>query len=168
MASIAFGDRSKLEDRFTPQRVVQLFDFDGDGLVAGTDETRLEAIINDANDVVTGILLGKGFTLAQLALLVTDSQIVRAWAGICAQLAGEAKTEWLDDEGKGPFDGLGQRSRAELKAMSRGEIRSRLELESGGAGINSTLRGEKSTATPTFIFNRDPNNPNDRNGPGGF
>lgn len=169
MAVIAFGNRAALEARITPQRVVELFDFDGDGLVAGTDETRMESVIDDANDIVTGILVGKGFTLAQLATLKDDNQIIRAWSGICAQIAGEAKTEWLDAEGKGPYDGIGQRARAELRSLTRGEIRSRLETDAdGNAGINQTIRGTKSTATPVFVFNRNPNNPNDTRGPGGF
>lgn len=168
MAVIAFGDRAALEARITPARVVELFDFDGDGLVAGADETRMGSVIDDANDIVTGILVGKGFTLAQLATLKQDNQIVRAWAGICAQIAGEAKTEWLDAEGRGPYDGIGQRARSELRALTRGEIRSRLETETGGAGENQTIRGTKSVATPVFVFNRNPNNPNDTRGPGGF
>lgn len=169
MAVVAFGDRTALEARITADRVVQIFDFDGDGLVTGADETRLDQTIADANDVVAGILLGKGFSLAQLETLKDDNQIKRAWSCICAQLAGEVRTEWYDDEGKGPYDALGQRARAELKALTRGELRSRLETDpDGNAGVNAAIRADCSTASPVFIFNRNPNNPNDTHGPGGF
>lgn len=165
MASIEFGSRAALEDRITAERVVQLFDRDGDGLITGGDETTMIEVFTDANDVVTGLLLGKGFTLAQLELLKADKQITRAWAGICAQLAGESKTEWLDDQGKGPYDGIGERARRDLKALSKGELRSRIEGEPDGTGRNPIIGGEIEAESPTFIFNR---NPGDRRGPGGF
>jgi hypothetical protein len=164
--AVTFGTRADLEARIGAARVVQLFDDDGDGLVEGADLATLQQTLGDADDVVTGLLLNKGFTLEQLEILKGDRQVLRAWAGIAAQLAGERRPEWLDDEGLGPFDALGIRARAELKALAAGEIRSVKEAETGGTGMNPILQSD--TTDRPFIFNPDPRDGTDRFGPGGF
>jgi hypothetical protein len=157
------ADRRKaLEDRITAQRVVQCFDDDGDGRLEGTDLDILALTLADADDIVTGLLLNKGFSLEHLERIKTDRQIVRAWSSIAAQLAGERRTEWLNERGQGIFDAFGARGRAELGALARGEIRSVHEPE---VGANRALTGE--VERRAFIFAPDPNDPNDR-GPGGF
>jgi hypothetical protein len=160
---VAFGTRLELEQRFGAQRLVQLFDDDGDGVVAGTDLATLDTIMAEADDIVAGLLLNKGFTEEQLELLKTDKQIIRAWAGIAAQLAGERKPEWLSDEGLGPYDAFGQRGRAELKSLAAGTTRS---IKESVAGINTAISGDVQRGV--FVFAPDPNDPNDRYGPGGF
>src|SRR4051812_22449697 len=95
--------RAALESRVTAQRLVQMYDDDGDGLVGGTDLATLETTLADADDIVTGILLNKGFSLDQLDKIRLDRQVVRAWVDIAAQLAGERRTEWLDAQGHGIF-----------------------------------------------------------------
>ena len=162
---IDYGSRAALERRISEQRLVQMFDDDGDGVLAGADLVTLNDIMGAASDVVTGYLLNKGFTSAQLEYIKSDRQVVQAWSGIAAQLAGERKTEWLDANGKGPYDALGARGRAELKMLSTGIIRSVGEIE---GGANAAITGEVSTGDPVFIFNRNPRDPNDRYGPGGF
>lgn len=159
---VAFGSRQALEERITAQRVVMMFDDDGDGAVTGTDEATLEAIMRDADDIVTGLLLQKGWSLDQLELLKEDRQVLRAWSGIAAQLAGERKPEWLDANGRGPFDAFGVRARQDLKALARGETRS---VQESVAGINPAIDGE--VGIGDFLFNPNPYIPGDR-GPGGF
>jgi hypothetical protein len=165
MAAIEYGSRAALAARITEQRLVQMFDDDGDGVVAGSDLQILNDIMGAASDVTTGLLLNKGFNAAQLAIIKDDRQVIHAWAGIAAQLAGERKTEWLNDRGEGPYDALGARGRAELKALSTGIIRS---VQEATAGANAMVSGSVDTGSPVFIFNRNPNDPNDRYGPGGF
>jgi hypothetical protein len=154
--------RAALESRITAQKIVQLYDDDGDGIVAGSDLATLESTLADADDIVTGILLNKGFTLEQLAIIRTDRQVVLSWANIAAQLAGERRTEWLDAQGHGPFDAFGVRGRSELGKLARGDLRSPKEAE---AGINLGLEGQFDERP--FLFAPNPHDPNDR-GPGGF
>ena len=165
MAVVEYGSRAALAARITEQRLVQLFDDDGDGIIAGDDLTILADVMGAASDIVSGLLFLKGFSEAQLAIIKDDRQVIQAWAGIAAQLAGERKTEWLDQYGKGPYDAIGVRGRSELKLLGTGMIRSIKEAE---AGSNMSLAGDVSVGDPVFIFNRDPNNGNDRYGPGGF
>lgn len=163
---VDFGSREDLEARIGAKRVVQLFDDDGDGIVAGDDLEQLENTLGIASDIVTGLLLNKGFTLEQLEKIKEDRQVVLAWSAIAAQLAGQRRPEWVDDEGIGPYDLIGQRARADLKALAKGEIRSVKEAETGGAGVNPILQSSRQDRP--FVFNPDPNDPNDRYGPGGF
>ena len=154
--------RAALEEKITAARVVQLFDDDGDQVVAGTDLAKLESVFADADDIVTGLLLKKGFSVEALEILATDRQVIRAWAGIVAQLGGERRTEWLDDQGRGPYDAFGIRARSELQALARGDIRSVKEVEPGVA--NTSIVGDVQRGQ--FIFT-DPNDPTGQ-GPGGF
>jgi hypothetical protein len=163
VAEVVFGTRADLEQRITPQRLIQLFDDDNDGAVAGTDLDVLASVLSAANDVVFGALYNKGFGPEQIAELVADKQVLRAWTGIAAQLAGERKPEWLDSQGRGPYDAFGSRARAELKMIASGEQRSRVETT---AGANLGLSGD--VTDRVLQFAPDPRNPNDRYGPGGF
>jgi hypothetical protein len=157
--------RKALENRITAQRLVQMFDDDGDGVVDGSDLLTLESTLADADDAVTGILLQKGFSLEQLDIIRRDRQVVLAWANIAAQLSGERNTAWLDPQGRGPFDAFGVRGRSELGKLARGEIRSAKELGEDGAGINLGIEGD--IERRDWLFAPDPDDPNDR-GPGGF
>lgn len=154
--------RLALEQRITAQRVVEMFDDDGDELVASGDLAALETVMSDADDIVTGLLIKKGFNAEQLEILALDRQVVRAWSGIVAQLAGERKPEWLDENGKGPFDAFGVRGREELRALARGEIRS---VQEDVAGSNSALSG--GVDRHAFEFAPNPDIPGDR-GRGSF
>ena len=154
--------RRALEERITASRVIEMFDDDQDGLVAGADLVTLETIMGDADDIVTGLLIKKGFSEEQLEILALDRQVIRAWSGIVAQLAGERKPEWLDESGRGPFDAFGIRARAELTALARGDIRS---VQESVAGSNAALSG--SVDSHPFEFAPDPDIPGDR-GRGSF
>ena len=167
MATIQYGGatseqrRGALEERMSASTVKQLFDDDNDGEIAGTDLATLEQVLADADDVVTGVLINKGYSAAQLEILKADRQIVRLWANIAAQLAGERKP-WLFEDGVGPYDVIGQRARQELGKLARGELRSHLEAE---AGTNTSLVGKVDVRENFFA--PDPNDPYDQ-GPGGF
>lgn len=167
MAAITYGGatieerRAALESRMSASWVRDLFDDDNDGVLEGTDLATLEQVLGDADDVVTGVLLNKGYSAAQIEILKADRQIVRLWANIAAQLAGERKPHLFED-GVGPWDVIGQRARTELGRLARGDIRSHLESE---AGVNTTLSGQVDVRENFYA--PDPNDPNDR-GPGGF
>lgn len=163
MAVVDFGSRADLEARIGAARVIQLFDDDGDGLVESGDLANLTLVMGDASAIVTSLLLGKGWSMDQLELLKTDRLVIRAWSGIAAQLSGERKPEWLNPQGEGPFEAIGVRARADLKALARGETRSEKE---DVAGVNPIVSSEGQRRP--FIFAADPNDPNDRYGPGGF
>jgi hypothetical protein len=169
MAAIQYGGddtaarRTVLEQKIGADRVLSLFDDDGDGLVAATDLATLEAVFAQADDIVTGYLVKKGRTETQIREhLRSDRQVIRAWAGIAAQLAGERKPEWRNSQGVGPFDLDGTRAREELKMLASGETRSHTEAESGG---NTSLLG--AIERPYLEFAPDPTIPGDR-GQGSF
>lgn len=132
--------RKALEDRIGADRVLQLFDDDGDGQLSGADLEKLAITMADADDIVTGILLKKAWTSEQLEVIADDRQVVRCWSGIAAQLAGERRPEWLDAEGRGPFDAFGVRGRQELGALARGETRS-VKEDAPGGGVNRSIAG---------------------------
>ncbi len=154
--------RKTLEQRITASRLLEMFDDDGDGLLASTDLETLEAIMADADDVVSGILIKKGYNEDQLAVLGEDRQVMRAWAGIAAQLAGERKPEWLDANGRGPFEAFGQRGREDLRSLARGDLRSVQEDV-----VGATRAVSASSAARPLYFAGDPDDPCDR-GKGGF
>lgn len=154
--------RQAIEQRITAERLVELFDDDGDGLVADADLATLETIMGDADDIVTGILIRKGWSAEGLEHIALDRQVVRNWAGIAAQLAGERKPEWLDESGRGPFDAFGIRAREELGRLARGEVRS---VQEALAGPPLSLGSE--VGDHPFEFAPDPRIPGDR-GRGSF
>lgn len=154
--------RKTLEDRLTASRVVDLFDDDGDGRLEDEDLAKLETTMADADDIVTGILVKKGFSLEQLEIVATDRQIVRAWTNIFAQLAGERKHEWLDAQGHGQYEAQGVRAREELRALARGDIRSVKEPEAGPTQAVAAAGDAR-----VLEVSPDPRYPWDR-GPGGF
>ena len=168
MATVLYGGatteerRRTVEGRIGAGKLVQLFDEDGDGQIAGDDLVLLESFLSQAYDVVTGLLIRKGYNEVQLRdHLSGDRQVVNAWTGVFAQLAGERKPEWLT-EGKGQYDAFGSRARAELAALARGETRSHTEAQGGS---NAALVGE--VGQHLFEFAPDPNIPGDR-GKGSF
>lgn len=169
---MAFTTFDELAKRISRRRAVELFDDDGDGLVAGDDLVTAQDTAGAAHDEVVSIIFKKGFDLGQVAKLEADRSLRRYATDIFAQLAGERRAEFLNDQGKGPYDALGERARATLKMVAAGELRSRLEDDASAgpdtaAGANPIVGGETSTGTPVFIVSRDPNIPGSR-GPGGF
>lgn len=168
MATVLYGGatteerRKTVEGRIGAARLLQLFDEDKDGDITGDDLLLLESFLAQADDIVTGLLIRKGYNETQLReSLSTDRQVVNAWTGVFAQIAGERKPEWYV-EGKGPFDAVGSRARAELSALARGEIRSHTET---AGGANAALLGD--VGLHLFEFAPDPNIPGDR-GKGSF
>lgn len=170
MATILYGGddtaarRKVLEQKIGADRVLDLFDDDRDGAVADADLETLEAVFAQADDIVTGHLVKKGRTEETIRdHLRTDRQVVRAWVGIAAQLAGERKPEWRNQQGVGPYELDGKRGREDLKMLATGELRSHTESEGGSA--NTSLLG--AIERPYLEFAPDPNIPGDR-GKGGF
>lgn len=154
----------ELERQLTPRKVIELFDDDGDGAIAGNDLVSADETIARVNDEVTSILFRKGFEKAQLDELAADASLRRYATSILAQYAGERRTEFLKADGTGPYDAIGNRARDALVKMSRGELRSKKEDQ---AGMNPSLDGATNLGSPVFIVSRDPRYPGTP-GPGGF
>lgn len=165
---MAFTSLEELEQRITQRRAVELFDDDGDNVIAGTDLDAVNAAIDQVQDELVSIIFRKGFSLLQISKLEPDKSLRRYATDMLAQLAGERRTEFLRPDGKGAYDLQGTRARDCLKLMSTGELRSRLEEDTNDpAGPNPIVGGDVSTGTPVFIVSRNPNVPGSR-GPGGF
>lgn len=161
-----FINRGDLEKQITASRLTELFDDDEDGSVDRFDAEALAEVMSEANDITIGHLYNRGFTLDQLDGLSRDRGIRRAAAQIAAEIAGTRRSEFLNPStGETVYDVLGKRGREYLKGLSAGEYRSRLEEQHGA---NRSIKGKNSATTPTFFINRDPSNPSDRDGPGGF
>lgn len=158
-----FASREDLERRFGQQRVLDLFDDDRDGVVDGTDLTILNEVISEADDVVQGALVHKGWERSELVGLSRDRQLRRAACQIVMQLAGERRPEFTNDQGRPLYDEYGERARKFLSGFARGEQRSRLEA---AHGKNDSLVGRVSASTPVSIFGRDPSDPDDNYGDG--
>ncbi len=166
---MGFVRQRDLEDRFGKAKIIQLFDEDGDGNIdLPGDQQILVSHMADADDAVESYLL-KAWTRDQIAKLFDDNQLRRQAACICMQLAGERKTEWLNAAtGKGQYENMGERARGILERIAAGELRTRKEATSQGAGENPTLDADLSLGTPNFVFARNANDPNDKVGKGGF
>jgi len=160
----SFVNETDLRNRIGSAKMAQVFDDDGDG---EPDTAPLQSCLADANDTTEGILLGKGFTRDQLNKLSVDAQIRRAASGIAAQIAGERRTEWLNDRGEGQYHSMGERAKDNLKALAAAELRSRVEYTTEGAGENETIKAQLSTGCPRFIIARDAGS-GAKSGPGGF
>lgn len=161
-----FVSQEDVEDRITVSRLVQFFDDDGDGALLGRDLQSLNECLAEANDFVTAALHKHGFSMEQLNGLSRDRALRRAAAQVFLEFMGTRRTEFINPQtGQGPFHEEGKRGREYLKGFAKGEGRSRLEEQHGR---NPSTGGTNSAPSPPFIFSRDPNNPNDRFGPGGF
>lgn len=154
----------ELRAQLSPRKVIELFDDDGDGVIAGSDLTSADETVARVNDEVTSILFRKGFSKEQLDELVSDASLRRYATSILAQYAGERRTEFLTAGGTGPYDAIGERARGALVKLSRGELRSKKE---DTAGANPIVGGDTNLGDPVFIVSRDPRYPG-RPGPGGF
>jgi hypothetical protein len=159
MASLT--TREDLEDLIGARKVVEIFDDDGDGQIAGRDLQALNKVLAEANDHATSLVLLKGWTEDELNGLSRDHAIRLAATQLAAQFAGERRPGFFDSQGNGLFTAMGKRGRDYLKGAARGETRSRLE---GEHGRNRSTRGRRSTAEPSSVFARNPNDPNDQPG----
>ncbi len=145
------------------QRVVELFDDDGDGVVAGQDLNSLNDTLAEANDYAIACVLKKGWEATELDGLSGDRALRRAATQVAAMLAGQRRPGFFDPQGRAFFDALGKNGKDYLQQLARGELRSRLEDQHGA---NRSIRGARSTSTPSSVFGRDPNDPNDKYGDG--
>jgi hypothetical protein len=164
MAAVAFTSLAELQSMISPARTLDLFDDDADGSVDPADSAVAFAL-NAANDAVFSLIFQKGFSAAQIAILAADASLRRLATAIFAQYGGERRTEFLDKDGNGRYHTIGARARADLKEISRGELRLRIEGE--GAGANPIVSADTNIGAPIFIVARDPRYPG-RPGPGGF
>jgi len=158
-----FTGREELEDRFGQQRVLDLFDDERSGGLTTAGLARLNERCSEADEIVIGALIHKGWSRDELRGLSRDRQLRRAASQIAMQLGGERRAEFTNDQGRPIWDEAGERARKFLSSFARGEQRSRLE---DSVGKNDSLRGRVSESTPRTIFGRDPADPNDLYGDG--
>ena len=158
-----FTTLERLQAVITERRTVQFFDDDADGAISESD-AGVQFAMNSANDKATSIIFKKGFSLDQIDELVADESLQRYATCLFAMYAGQRRLEFLDSEGRGPFDAMGKQALADLTAISTGELRSKLEAD---AGDNPLTSADTNTGQPLFVISRDPRCPGTP-GPGGF
>ena len=160
MAEVEFICLEDVELRFGAERMEQLLDDDGDGI---PDDLIVEAMLDDANSDVISRLMNKGYSLEALKSLRGDPKLKRFAAAIFMGYAGERRTEWLNANGDGVYEGLRKRARADLKLHATGELRLSLEPKKGS---NTQVGGKLSKQPdPNFIFAPTRDRPQ---GAGGF
>jgi hypothetical protein len=158
-----FTTLAKLQALITERRCVEFFDDDHDGTISEADAGVLFAK-NSANDKVTSVIYRKGFSLEQVGLLTADESLQRYATCLFAMYAGQRRLEFLDGEGRGPFDAMGKQALTDLTAIATGELRSKVEET---AGANPLTNADTNTGEPLFFVSRDPRYPGTQ-GPGGF
>ena len=159
MAAVEFTSLEELVGLISNSRAVELFDDNGDGVIADS-ETAVANALASANDAVASILFLKGFSADQLEQGLKDDASIRRYAtAIFAQYGGERRTEFLSQDGKGRYEGIGKRARDNLAAFARAELRSRTEQD---VGANPIALGDASAGCPAFLVARDPRYPGSR------
>lgn len=156
-----FVDRGDLERRMTADLLVQYCDDDNDGIA---DENAVSEVCEDADRALRSVLIGKGYTAAQLTKLESDKGLRRLGATIGAELAAFRRPALYLDDGTTLFTVAARTAKAELSRYASGELRS---IAEDVAGKSANLNSLRTTTAPKFYVRADPNNPNDR-GPGGF
>lgn len=152
-----------LQAVITERRTIEFFDDDHDGVIAESD-AGVQFALTSANDKATSIIFKKGFSLAQIEILKADTSLQRYATCLFAMYAGQRRLEFLDAEGRGPFDAMGKQALTDLQAISTGELRSKLEED---AGSNPLTDADTNIGEPLFVVSRDPRYPGTP-GPGGF
>ena len=153
-----FTSQAEGEARHGAARFAQAFDDDGDGIADSAVVTRYLA---DADDFVRVYLQGKGFTKAQIeAAPVKDNPTLRnAATDILIGMAGERKSEFRDEQGRGRHDVELKRGKEMLGMLVKGELRI------SEAGPRTNLTGRLTAPDPVFTIAPNAANPK---GPGGF
>lgn len=168
MDAVAFTSLDELIERISRRRAIELFDDDGDGaILAGAggpgDLEAFDRALASVNDEVVSMLYRKGFTATQVAALAADASLRRCATDLLAQQAGERRSEFLDGEGRGPFHGMGERARAQLRLFTTGELRSRLE-DTIGPNPTAVAQTANVAGEQALVFTV----PGRTVGPGGF
>lgn len=158
-----FTTLARLQALITERRSVEFFDDDHDGSISESDAS-VSFAKNAANDKVTSIIFRKGFSLEQIDDLTADESLQRYATCLFAMYAGQRRLEFLDAEGRGPYDTMGSQAVKDLQAIATGELRSRLEAI---AGSNPITHADTNLGEPVFVVSRDPRYPGTP-GPGGF
>lgn len=151
-----FTDQSDLEKRIGASRVAQLFDDDGDG---DPDAAILDQFVAEADTWVFVYCESKGMTRPQLELVATNETLRGAASDICLGMAGERKTEWLNERGEGQYEKRKQAGKEMLKMLVTGELRIK-EL-----GPKTNITGRVTAPDPVFTVAVSASQ---RKPPGGF
>lgn len=115
-----FVDADSLELRIGSATFIELFDDDNDGVA---DPAPLDFMLNLANADMMSRLLKKGFSAAQMEAICDSPILVNCAAEICMGYSGERRSEWLNDNGDGRYEGIRKRARAQLVDLATAALR---------------------------------------------
>lgn len=150
-----------LELRFGAKTVRDLLDHDRDG---AADPERVEEVLNEATDVVIGIL-SVGFTFDQIVNLAERDYALKGYCcDVAIGVAAKHRPGLLGEDGKTPFEAIGDRAEAKLKEIANGTRRLSAEAVEGR---NLKIGTSVNRGVPPYnpIFQGTANN---KTGPGGF
>jgi hypothetical protein len=139
------------------------FDDNGDGAADGS-------IVTDMCIKASGIAdtkLLRGFTAAQIVLLMQEDLAKMHLAYIALHLAAKRKPEWRNDDGNAPYLVDFNQAMKHFDDLSKGNTRAQQE---SAAGTHPVIGGNlimNRPPDPTYVFAPDPNN-NNKIGSGGY
>ena len=161
-----FVDADSLEVRIGSATFIELFDDDNDGTA---DPAPLQFILDLANADMMSRLLKKGFSAAQMEAICDSPILVNCAAEIGMGYAGERRSEWLNDNGDGRYEGIRKRSRAQLTDLATALLRDPVAEARGEGSTQPGGKISKFTTPSNFIFAVDQRDRDRGNrGPGGF
>lgn len=162
-----FATKKILEQKLGSAAYIELFDDDNDG---EADRGPLNQVLDSSNADMSGRLLNKGYSLDQLFEISDSPMLSSAAAEVAMGYAGERRSEWLDDEGKGRYDQVRKNAYDRLeniaKALIRDPFASSLGKDTTQAGgyVSRYKRPHR-----TFVFGVDDRDKKESyDGPGGF
>ena len=156
-----------LENQIGADRIIQFFDDDADGIVAGADPQVVQVLEQAESQYYSRMLRAYPSRESLIDLANADSSVKGYAIWMACELAAERRLEFTDAEGWGAFKMQYQRAIAELDLLSKGQARS-IGEEAVGQGANTggkvqpseTALGEK-----PFVIAPSKRNPQ---GSGGF
>lgn len=168
MPDIVFVDDARLQNKMGAAHWLEYFDDNNDGVA---DAAPLAAVLEDANADVVACLMGKGYTATRLEEMADagDKVLSRIAANIAMGYAGERRPEWLNDEGKGPFDKLRADAMARLKLIGTAQQRVPSEAEVGrNTQVGGRVSKNQNRDGHFVIANTAEGRARGSRGPGGF
>lgn len=158
--------KTDLENIVGPQRVLQLFDDDGDGTLGAGELTILNGILEQAENEADSRMMRAYTTSGITSLANSDLAFKRHVSWIAIEFAAERRGGFIGEGGAGPYDAQYKRAIQYFDALSKGRQRSKGEDAAGvGANVGGSVKPTLPTGTSRFVFAPDDENPT---GHGGF
>lgn len=162
-----FATKTVLEQKLGSAAYVELFDDDNDG---EPDPGPLNQVLDSANADMSGRLLDKGYSLENLFDICDSPLLASTACEVAMGYAGERRSEWLDEDGKGRYDKIRENAYERLEMLAKALLK---DPVAQGRGKGTTQDGgyvsRYRPPNPTFIFGVDDKDKRNGNpGPGGF